>query len=92
PAASWEVTGWDSTARENKPYIDVSPGGQVYFTVPERHYVVGTDAAGNVLAVWGGYGTDLSSLSMPTGLAVDSMGQVYISDSGNNRVLRFVVP
>ena len=92
PVVTWKVTGWDSTSRENKPYIAVSPGGQVYFAVPERHYVVGTDGVGNILAVWGGYGGDLASFNLPVGVAVDAQGLVYVSDSGNGRVLVFAVP
>jgi uncharacterized protein (TIGR03663 family) len=92
PAATWEVTGWDSTSRENKPYIATGPGGQVYFTVPERHYAAVTDGGGDILAVWGGYGSNQSSFNLPIGVAVDEQGRVYVSDSGNGRVLVFTVP
>ncbi len=33
-----------------------------------------------------------SGLSLPTGLAVDSFGNLYVSDMGNGRVLRFPQP
>ena len=33
-----------------------------------------------------------SSLSLPRGLAVDSVGNLYVADTGNNRVLRFPRP
>ena len=40
-----------------------------------------------------GPGTGLSSgLSAPTGLAVDARGNLYVVDSGNNRILRFPRP
>ncbi len=92
PATSWQVTGWDSTSRENKPFLAISPGGQVCFTVPERHYVACTDLTGKVLDVWGGYGVDTSSFNLPIGVAVDVRGQIYVSDSGNGRILVFTVP
>lgn len=92
PAATWQVTGWESTSRENKPFIAASPGGQLYFTVPDRSYVAGTDAKGTVLTVWGGSGSDMAAFNMPIGVAVDAQGQVYVSDSGNGRVLVFAVP
>jgi uncharacterized protein (TIGR03437 family) len=33
-----------------------------------------------------------TGLSSPTGLAVDSKGNLYVADSGNNRILRFPAP
>ena len=46
-------------------------------------------AEGKVLAVWGYYGTDVKSFNVPSGIAVDALGNVYVADSGNNRVLKF---
>lgn len=41
----------------------------------------------------GGPGTPNSyGLSSPTGLAVDPVGNLYVSDSNNNRILRFPTP
>ena len=38
-------------------------------------------------------GTGLSTgFALPTGIAVDSSGSVYVADSGNNRILRFPAP
>lgn len=92
PAVTWEVTGWENTSVDNKPFLAVGPGSQVFFTVPERHFVAATDASGDILAVWGQYGTDLASFNLPTGVAVDAQGRVYVSDAGNGRVLVFTVP
>ena len=40
-----------------------------------------------------GPGTSLSTgLNAPTGLAVDASGNLYVADSGNNRILRFKTP
>ncbi len=36
--------------------------------------------------------TSRSSLYLPTGLAVDASGNLWVADSGNNRVLRFPKP
>ncbi|MGB9724494.1 MAG: flippase activity-associated protein Agl23 [Chloroflexia bacterium] len=93
PAATWEVPGWElSTGDNNKPYIAVAPGGQVYFTVPGRNYVAATDGAGKVLLVWSGVDAQQVPMSIPVGIAVDELGRVYVSDSGNGRILIFGVP
>jgi DNA-binding beta-propeller fold protein YncE len=42
-----------------------------------------------VQAVWGQYGTDLSSFNMPSGIAVDAAENVYVLDSANHRLLKF---
>lgn len=100
PAATWEVPGWElSTGDNNKPYIAVAPGGQVYFTVPGRNYVAATDGAGKVLWVWSGVDAGRVPMSIPVGIAVVGadhdlplLGRVYVSDSGNGRILVFEVP
>ncbi len=93
PAATWEVPGWElSTGDNNKPYVAVAPGGQVYFAVPGRNYVAATDGAGKVLLVWSGVDAGRVPMSIPVGIAVDELGRVYVSDSGNGRILVFGVP
>ncbi len=93
PAATWEVPGWElSTGDNNKPYVAVSSGGQVYLTVPGRNYVAATDGAGKVLLVWSGVDAGRVPMSIPVGIAVDEAGRVYVSDSGNGRILVFEAP
>ena len=38
---------------------------------------------------WGGYGSAGGQFSSPTGIAVDSSGNVYVADQSNNRVQKF---
>ena len=38
---------------------------------------------------WGGYGSTVGRYVRPQGLAVDKNGNVYIADTGNDRVVRF---
>ncbi len=92
PVQTWEVAGWGSTSRENKPYLATDPAGQVYFVVPESHYVVVASGTGEVRSVWGGFGDEEGSFNLPIGIAVDAQGQVYVSDSGNGRVMVFSLP
>lgn len=41
---------------------------------------------------WGPGSANPEGLNAPTGIAVDASGNVYVADSGNNRILRFVAP
>jgi len=72
----------------NKPYLAVSDG-RVYVTDPEGYRVIVYDLEGAVQDVWGQYGTDLASMNLPTGIAIDPMGRVLVADSDNHRVLVF---
>ncbi len=44
---------------------------------------------GQLVGQWGEQGRADGQLSNPQGIAVDSQGNIYISDSGNNRVEKF---
>jgi DNA-binding beta-propeller fold protein YncE len=39
--------------------------------------------------VWGKPGNDQSSFHTPTGIAVDASGNVFVTDSDNNRIMKF---
>ena len=74
--------------------VAVAPDGTIYVT--ERK---GSDAAsnrvsyfdqfGNYIASWGTYGTGNGQFEHPEGVAVDSLGNVYVADYLNNRVQKF---
>jgi DNA-binding beta-propeller fold protein YncE len=41
------------------------------------------------LATFGQYGFDAAAFSLPTGIAVDAQGDIYVTDTDGNRVLKF---
>jgi uncharacterized delta-60 repeat protein len=41
------------------------------------------------VAEWGTYGTGDGELRNPTGIAIDSSGDIYVADSENNRIQKF---
>lgn len=47
------------------------------------------DSSGNLLTQWGGSGSGDGQFSWPTGVATDTSGDVYVADSGNNRIQMF---
>jgi hypothetical protein len=80
------VLGWKNAANfSNGQMADVVVGQVDFFT---------TWAQGPGITPYApGQGTSLQSgLYSPTGLAVDGNGNLYVADSGNNRVLRYPKP
>lgn len=77
--------------------IAYDSAGNLYIAETQRHVIRRVDALGNI-ATFAGDGTQGFSgdggpatgaqLNSPQGVAVDGGGNVYISDSGNNRVRR----
>jgi predicted membrane-bound mannosyltransferase/sugar lactone lactonase YvrE len=92
PLRQWPISGWKSQSLDNKPYIALSPNGHVFVTDPEGFRVFEFTSEGENVQTWGTFGTDNASFGLSSGIAVDSVGQVWVSDAGNNRVLRFNVP
>ncbi len=87
--AQWPVVGWESEAPVNKPYLAIGSQRSVYVTQPDYHRVVKFNGGGQVLAMWGQYGSNDQGLSTPSGIAVDAAGFIYVADSGNNRVVKY---
>jgi DNA-binding beta-propeller fold protein YncE len=51
--------------------------------------LVGAGEAPDFLTVWGEYGTGDGQFDFPNGIAVDSAGNVYVADTGNDRIQKF---
>jgi prepilin-type N-terminal cleavage/methylation domain-containing protein len=47
------------------------------------------DANGNFITKWGSYGTGQGQFNRPEYIAVDTSGNVYVSDLGNSRIQKF---
>jgi predicted membrane-bound mannosyltransferase/sugar lactone lactonase YvrE len=93
PVANWSISGWYGASNENKPYITVDQAGHVYITDPEGYRVIEFEGtSGRFLQTWGSYGTESGQFNLPSGIAADSQGYIWVSDSGNNRIMRFSVP
>lgn len=47
------------------------------------------DSNGNFITKWGTAGAGDGQFTTPAGIAVDSLGNVFVADQGNNRIQKF---
>jgi tripartite motif-containing protein 71 len=95
PLTQWHTVGSGTGESTEIGYdLALDASGNVY--VSDAHpFSSGNDRiqkfspSGELLATWGGTGTGPGQFSNPTGLAVNSKGNVFVVDSGGCRVEEF---
>jgi uncharacterized protein (TIGR03663 family) len=88
----WNVSGWSSQSLENKPYITVDQNGHLFATDPDAFRVIEFTTTGEFVRTWGEYGSGPDHFGSTSGIAVDGQGRVWVSDTANNRIMRFTLP
>ncbi len=89
---SWELQAWYGQSLDNKPYLAVDDLGNLFISDPEGYRVLQYTVTGEPVRSWGDFGAGITQFGLPTGLAVDSEGAVWVVDTGNGRVMKFVMP
>ena len=92
PVAQWDVNGWFGQSVDNKPFIAVDSNENVYITDPEGYRVIEFDASGQFIRAWGAFGNGPEEIGLASGVAVDAQNHVWVTDAGNNRILRYTLP
>jgi len=92
PIAQWDVNGWFGQSVDNKPFIAVDDQENVYITDPEGYRVIEFTSSGEFVRAWGAFGNAPEELGLASGIVVDRQGHVWVTDAGNNRILRYTVP
>ncbi len=85
------VTTWGSyaSARYGSPNgITVDATGDTYIVDTDNSRVLKLNSEGSLVTQWGSEGSGNGQFSYPQGIAIDSVGNVYVAD-GNNRIQKF---
>ena len=92
PIAQWHTVGSGTGETTEIGYdLALDARGNVYVSEPHP-FSDGSDRvqkfspAGELLATWGGSGVGPGQFNQPTGLTLDSKGNVFVVDSGHSRV------
>jgi len=85
--AEWPVDGWYWQSVENKPFIAVDATGNVSITDPELCRLITFSPGGQPVRVWDGCleGT----LLLPSGIASDGSGGLWVTNAGNGTLVHF---
>jgi hypothetical protein len=84
----YPVSGWEEFYSE--PYIAVS--GKDVFATDSYNHRCARYRNGQVTFSWGGTGNAPGEFNRPIGIAADGVGGVYVSDTMNHRIQKFVLP
>lgn len=83
---SWPVSSWNGTSIDEKPFIAIDSLNRVYLSDPEAGRVLVFNDGGVPLAAFGQPGSLGNQFELPTGLAADGQGRIWVVDAGNNRL------
>jgi DNA-binding beta-propeller fold protein YncE len=64
----------------------------VFVTEPEGYRVLEFNSQGEFVRTWGDFGDGPGDFNLPTGIALDPNGGLWVTDTGNHRVMHFSVP
>jgi len=92
PTIQWDVNGWFGQSLDNKPFIAVGADGHVFVTDPEGYRVIEFTADGQFVRTWGDFGSGIDEIGLAAGITVDQLGFVWVTDAGNNRILKYRLP
>ena len=89
----FDVNAWYTQSLNNKPYITGSSAANAIFvTDPEGSLIHQYDMSGKLVRTWNADGGDIDHFSMPTGITMGPDGSIWVADTENNRINKFVLP
>ena len=82
-------SGGDGLSFNSPNGIAIDSADHVYTTEFQGHRVRKFTPEGELLAEWGGLGSEPGQLRSPTGIAVGRDGRIYVAESGGHRIQVF---
>jgi DNA-binding beta-propeller fold protein YncE len=92
PTIQWDISGWFGQSLENKPFIAVGADEHVFVTDPEGYRVIEFTSTGEFVRTWGAFGSGPEEIGLASGITVDQESFIWVTDAGNNRILRYSLP
>jgi uncharacterized protein (TIGR03663 family) len=92
PINAWDMYAWFGESLDNKPYLAADQRGHVFATDPEGYRVLEFDSQGEIVRFWGDFGLGAEGFGLVGAIALDPAGGVWVSDTGNNRLMHFSLP
>jgi len=92
PTIQWDVNGWFGQSLDNKPFIAIGGDEHVFITDPEAYRIIEFTSEGQFVRSWGDFGSGPEEIGLAAGITVDRLGFVWVTDAGNNRILRYRLP
>lgn len=89
---SWQVEAWFGRSVNSDPFLALDHAGNVFITDPDAFRVLQFTTTGDFVRGWGDPSAGIDGFGAPSGITVDSTGAIWVTDAGNNYVLKFVIP
>ena len=89
---SWDVVGWYGQSLDNKPFIATNSKDRLYATDPDAYRVLVFSMEGEIIGYFGDLSTGVDGFELVGGIAADSEDGIWVSDSGNSRLMHFTLP
>jgi len=87
--SNWDVDGWYGQSTNNKPFLTLSPLGNILVTDPEGGRILEFTPQGEFLRGWSGFGLTEDLPSQPSALAFDAENRLWVSDAANSLIMVF---
>jgi len=92
PTIQWDVNAWFGQSLDNKPFIAVGANEDVFITDPEGSRIIEFKSNGEFVRTWGAFGSGTDEIGLAAGITVDPSGFIWVTDAGNNRILKYRLP